>query len=88
MAEVEAAGQIPEARSVASRHSGSAGRDARAAQTSRLRQPQMDWRKTINGNLPTTFNEANYAQLLNQVKSRIRKARVRAGLAANRELGS
>ena len=36
--------------------------------------------------LPTTFNEASYAQLLNQVKSRIREARVRAGLAANREL--
>jgi len=40
----------------------------------------------MSGNLPTTFNEANYAQLLNQVKSRIREARVRAGLAANREL--
>lgn len=40
----------------------------------------------MSGNLPTNFNEANYAQLLNQVKPRIRKARVRAGLAANREL--
>jgi hypothetical protein len=42
----------------------------------------------MSGNLPTTFNEANYAQLLNQVKSRIREARVRAGLAANRELAA
>jgi hypothetical protein len=36
--------------------------------------------------LPIIFNEASYAQLLNRVKSRIREARVRAGLAANREL--
>jgi len=40
----------------------------------------------MSGNLPTTFNEPSYAQLLNQVKSRIRDARVRAGLATNREL--
>jgi len=40
----------------------------------------------MSANIPTTFNEASYAQLLNQVKSRIREARVRAGLAANREL--
>jgi len=51
-AEVEAAGQIPEARSVASRHSGSSGRDAREAQTGRLRQPIMDWRSTVRENLP------------------------------------
>ncbi len=40
----------------------------------------------MSGNISTTFNEVSYAQLLNQVKSRIREARVRAGLAANREL--
>ncbi|MDY6837382.1 MAG: DUF1016 N-terminal domain-containing protein [Thermodesulfobacteriota bacterium] len=40
----------------------------------------------MTGNLSATFNEANYVQLLNQVKSRIRQARVRAGLAANKEL--
>jgi len=40
----------------------------------------------MSEDLSTTFNEASYAQLLNQVKSRIREARVRAGLAANREL--
>jgi len=52
----------------------------------RLHEPQMAWRKTMSEDLSTTFNEASYAQLLNQVKSRIREARVRAGLAANREL--
>jgi predicted nuclease of restriction endonuclease-like (RecB) superfamily len=46
----------------------------------------MAWRKTMSEDLSTPFNEANYAQLLNQVKSRIHEARVRAGLAANREL--
>jgi len=50
MAEGEAAGQVPEARSVVSRHSGSAGRDARETQTGRLRQPIMDWRKTMSKN--------------------------------------
>ncbi len=40
----------------------------------------------MSEDLSTTFNEVSYAQLLNQVKSRIREARVRAGLAANREL--
>jgi len=86
VAEGEAAGQVPEAGSLVSRHSGSAGRDAREAQTRRLHEPQMAWRKTMSEDLSTTFNEASYAQLLNQVKSRIREARVRAGLAANREL--
>ncbi len=52
MAEVEAAGQIPEARSVASRHSGSASRDARETSTGRLCQPIMDWRSTVSEDLP------------------------------------
>ncbi len=36
--------------------------------------------------LPNTFSDTDYVQLLDQVKSRIREARVRAGLASNREL--
>ncbi len=36
--------------------------------------------------LTPEFSDADYVQLLDQVKSRIREARVRAGLAANREL--
>lgn len=32
------------------------------------------------------FREADYTRLLDQIKTRIREARVRAGLAANREL--
>ena len=47
MAEVGAEGKIPETRNIASRHSGSVGRHAREAQTSRLRQPQMDWRSRV-----------------------------------------
>ncbi len=47
MAEVEAAGQIPEARSVASRHPGYAGRDARETATGRLCQLQMDRRPQV-----------------------------------------
>ena len=40
----------------------------------------------MSSNLPNTFSDTDYVQLLDQVKSRIREARVRAGLAANREL--
>jgi len=40
VAEGEAAGQVPEARSVVSRHFGSAGRDARETATGRLCQQQ------------------------------------------------
>ncbi len=37
----------------------------------------------MNRNISKIFGEADYAELLAQVKSRIREARVRAGLAAN-----
>ncbi|MBA7682944.1 hypothetical protein ES703_91300 [subsurface metagenome] len=47
MAEAEAAGQIPETRSVVSCHSGSAGRDARETSTGRLCQQQMDRRPRV-----------------------------------------
>lgn len=52
VAEVEAAGQIPETWSVASCNSGSAGRDSREIATGRLCQQQMDWRSTVSENLP------------------------------------
>jgi len=47
VAETEAAGQIPKAWSVVSRHSGSSGPDARETATGRLCQQQMDRRPRV-----------------------------------------
>jgi len=45
----------------------------------------MDWRRLVSSDPAVAFNETDYIRLLNQIKKRIREARLRAALAANGE---